>query len=165
MVMGSAGLASGFTFSDGTSGQCIARGQAVPELVLPEGAAQFTGRTVRAGTGYRILWNAARLRQLPSVMHDFLFFHECAHAQVPTPEELAANCTGLRAMRKAGRAGFAVESKIAAFYGPDNPYWSQTLACAGGPSSAAPSAAMGGAPSAGSGTTASDQRGSGVPGR
>ncbi len=119
-----------FTFSDGTSTRCIARGEPVPELELPSDSASFTGRTVRAESGYRIFWNAARLQQLPPVMHDFLFFHECAHAQVPTQEELAANCAGLRAMRSAGRAGFGVEAKIAAFYGPTNPYWTQTLACA-----------------------------------
>jgi hypothetical protein len=33
-------------------------------------------------------------------------------------------------MRTAGRAGFKVESRLAAFYGPDNSYWRQTLACA-----------------------------------
>ena len=32
--------------------------------------------------------------------------------------------------RAAGRAGFTVESKIAAFYGPGNTYWTRTLACA-----------------------------------
>ena len=63
-------------------------------------------------------------------MHDFIFFHECAHASVPTQSEVTANCVGLQAMRTAGRAGFGVESKLAAFYGQNNPYWSKTLSCA-----------------------------------
>jgi len=45
---------------------------------------------------------------------------------------VTANCVGLQAMRTAGRAGFAVESKLAAFYGTNSEYWRQTLACANG---------------------------------
>jgi len=119
-----------FTLSDGTSLQCVARGVTVPEEDVSPASADFTGRAVSAGPGYRILWNRARLDSLPPVMRDFLFFHECAHAQLRSPEELAANCAGLKAMRAAGRAGFTVESKIAAFYSPGNAYWTRTLACA-----------------------------------
>jgi hypothetical protein len=72
-------------------------------------------------------------------MHDFIFFHECAHASVPTQEELVANCEGLRAMRAAGRAGPAVEARLGAFYGRGNEYWRKTVACANGePSPASP---------------------------
>ena len=63
-------------------------------------------------------------------MHDLIFFHECAHAQIPTTDELRANCVGLKMMRAAGKGGFAVESKLAAFYGPGNDYWARTLKCA-----------------------------------
>jgi len=49
---------------------------------------------------------------------------------VPTQSEVMANCVGLQAMRTAGRGGFAIESKLAAFYGPDNAYWRQTVSCA-----------------------------------
>jgi hypothetical protein len=86
--------------------------------------------TERVGSSYRILWNEAQLRTLPGEMHDFIFFHECAHASVPTQNEVTANCVGLQAMRTAGRAGFAVESKLAAFYGANSQYWRETLACA-----------------------------------
>jgi len=82
------------------------------------------------GSGYRITWNAKKLDSLPAEVHDFIFFHECAHASVPTRDELGANCVGLREMRAAGRAGFAVEAKLAAFYGPRSTYWENTLKCA-----------------------------------
>ena len=79
-----------------------------------------------------------KLNSLPPDVHDFIFFHECAHARIPTRDELRANCVGLKAMREAGRAGFAVESRLAAFYGPGNDYWAKTLRCADA-ESAAPS--------------------------
>jgi hypothetical protein len=121
-----------FTFADGTSDVCIARGEVVPEYNAGEGAENlgFTGRTDAVDSGYRILWNVKKLESLPPAMHDFLFFHECAHAQLPTRDELKANCAGLKAMRAAGRAGFAVETRIAAFYGPASDYWARTLKCA-----------------------------------
>lgn len=115
--------------------ECVVAGKRVPEIEVPADArAEFTGRAVSSASGYRILWNPARLQALPPVMRDFLFFHECAHAQIGTQEELAANCAGLKAMRAAGRAGLSVEAKLAAFYGATNPYWVQTLACADGDS-------------------------------
>lgn len=126
--------AMAFTLSDGTTMECVVAGKRVPEFEVPADAgAEFTGRAVASASGYRILWNPARLKALPPVMHDFLFFHECAHAQLGTQEELAANCAGLKAMRAAGRAGLGLEAKLAAFYGAGNPYWVQTLACADAP--------------------------------
>src|ERR1041385_278935 len=86
--------------------------------------------TEKLGSSYRIVWNEAQLNALPPEMHDFIFFHECAHASVPTQSEVTANCVGLQAMRAAGRAGFKIESKLAAFYGPGSTYWQKTLACA-----------------------------------
>ena len=135
------GAAGAFTLSDGTTMECVARGASVPEVDVPAGTnAEFTGRAASGSSGYRIVWNRARLEALPPVMRDFLFFHECAHAQLATPEELAANCAGLKAMRAAGRGGVAVEAKIAAFYGAGNPYWAQTLACANMPDTPEPAA-------------------------
>lgn len=124
--------AGAFTFSDGTSASCVARGEAVPEYSPPPGTEvmNFTARTVRVGSGYQIVWNAPRLASLPPAVHDYLFFHECAHAKVPTTDEVEANCMGLKDMRAAGRAGFAVEAKLAAFYGATNGYWVSTLRCA-----------------------------------
>jgi hypothetical protein len=124
-----------FTFSDGTTTQCIARGRVVEEFYAPPehevSRLRRTGVTVTSGTDYLIIWNAAMLSELPAAMHDLLFFHECAHAQVPTKEEIRANCEGLKAMRAAGRAGFAIETQLATFYGERNrAYWEATLQCA-----------------------------------
>jgi hypothetical protein len=126
--------AAAFTFTDGTTMRCLVGGSPVPEIAMPASLPPAVLRrialTERAGSGYRILWNEAQLKTLPPEMHDFIFFHECAHASVPTQNEVTANCVGLQAMRSAGRAGFAVESKLAAFYGAGSEYWRETLACA-----------------------------------
>jgi hypothetical protein len=124
-----------FTFSDGTTTQCIVHGRAVEEFYAPPehevSRLRRTGVTVTSGGDYLIVWNAKMLSELPPAIHDLLFFHECAHAQVPTKEEIRANCEGLKAMRAAGRAGFAIETQLAAFYGERNrAYWEATLRCA-----------------------------------
>ena len=128
--------ASAFTFTDGTTTRCTARGGTVPEIIAPAGhPVVVRGRiaiTEPVGSGYRITWNEAQLKALPPEMHDFIFFHECAHALVPTPDEITANCVGLQIMRVAGRAGIAVESRLAAFYGPGSEYWRRTVECADG---------------------------------
>jgi hypothetical protein len=129
-----AGSALAFTFSDGTSTQCIAQGKIVPEFYAPP-QHEFSklgreGMTVTSGNDYLIIWNEAKLNQLPPAIHDLLFFHECAHAQIPTKEELKANCEGLKAMRAANRAGVAIEAQLAKFYGPTSQYWAATLKCA-----------------------------------
>jgi hypothetical protein len=124
--------AGAFTFSDGTSATCVARGEPVPEYAPPPGTEvmNFTGKTIKVGSGYQIIWNAQKLAGLPPATHDMLFFHECAHAKVPTTDEVLANCVGLKDMRAAGRAGLAVEARLAAFYGATNGYWVNTLRCA-----------------------------------
>jgi hypothetical protein len=124
--------ADAFTFADGTSASCVAGGNTVKEVdaEASQAGVDFTGKTVRISSGYLIIWNAERLKALPPEVHDYLFFHECAHARVPTTDELKANCTGLQDMRAAGRAGFAVESRLGAFYGPGSDYWTRTLKCA-----------------------------------
>jgi hypothetical protein len=133
--------AAAFVFSDGDTANCTAKGRPVIEIDGDAGsrvaALNRVAVTERRGDGYVIEWNTARLSALPAPMHDFLFFHECAHAAVPTQDEVIANCEGLRMMRAAGRAGFAVESKLGAFYGPDNAYWARTLQCANAPPRAA----------------------------
>lgn len=123
-----------FTFADGTSTRCTARSGPVAEIAAPPGhPVLLRGRialTEPTASGYHIIWNEPQLKTLPPEMHDFIFFHECAHALVPTNDELTANCVGLQIMRAAGRAGFAVEAKLAAFYGPASLYWQKTLECA-----------------------------------
>jgi hypothetical protein len=126
--------ATAFVFSDGTTAECTVDGRAVREIdAAPDSALAQRGHvaiTKPTGSGYQIEWNAGKLAALPPAMHDLIFFHECAHAQIPTTDELRANCVGLRMMRVAGKGGFAVESKLAAFYGPGNDYWAKTLKCA-----------------------------------
>ena len=131
--------ASAFTFRDGTKTECIARGQVVPEIYAPpEHEISRLGRIGMTVTNddkdYMIIWNTAKLNELPPAIHDLLFFHECAHAQVPTPNEIQANCAGLKAMRAAKRAGFAIENKVAVFYQKiaASAYWEATLKCANG---------------------------------
>jgi len=107
--------AGAFTFTDGTIGTCTAAGRTVIEIGSPPGSSihklGYTGITSQAGSGYQITWNTEKLKSLPPVVHDFIFFHECAHARIPTRDELRANCEGLKDMRAAGRAGFAVEEQ------------------------------------------------------
>ena len=126
--------AAAFTFADGTRADCLARGAAVIEVDAPPGHRIYqighTAITAPTESGYQITWNVKKLSSLPPAMHDFIFFHECAHARLPTRDELRANCAGLKDMRAAGRAGFAVETRLAAFYGPGSDYWARTLKCA-----------------------------------
>lgn len=133
--------AAAFVFSDGDTASCTAKGKPVTEVDGGAGsrvaALNRVALTERSGDGYVIEWDNAKLSALPPPMHDFMFFHECAHATVPTQDEVTANCEGLRMMRAAGRAGFAIESKLGAFYGADNAYWARTLQCANAPPKAA----------------------------
>ena len=125
--------AAAFTFTDGTKLACTARGVAISEYEAPPDDPVVAGRVGRAqtdGTNYVIAWNVPRLNALPPEVHDFIFFHECAHAQLRTDDEVRANCEGLKAMRAAGRAGAAIEAKLAAFFGAETAYWRGTLACA-----------------------------------
>jgi hypothetical protein len=128
--------AAAFTFADGGTMTCVARGAVVLEVFAgpddPFARLNRIGLAEKTGDGYRITWNQQRLRMLPPELHDFVFFHECAHATVPTESEPEANCAGLKAMRAAGRAGPAVESKLRAMF-PNNAYWTETFACADRP--------------------------------
>ncbi|MEP7064049.1 MAG: hypothetical protein ABI881_16795 [Betaproteobacteria bacterium] len=128
--------AGAFALSDGTSMTCVARGVSVREYAAPAGDPVMrdrTGMTVPEDKGYAIAWNLAKLNALPPVVHDFLYFHECAHARIPTTSEVTANCGGLKDMRDAGRAGPAIEDKLAAYFGAGNAYWDATVKCANRP--------------------------------
>lgn len=133
-LVAGAGPASAFTFSDGKSAGCYASGALVPEVSLdaPPVELSFTGKAIRESGGYRILWNEKKLDSLPPEVHDFIFFHECAHARIDSMDETMANCAGLKDMREAGRAGPEVEAKLATFYGVGNAYWARTVKCANG---------------------------------
>lgn len=125
-----------FTFKDGSAMACVARGAVVLEVFAgpddPFTRLNRIGLAEKTGDGYRITWNQSRLQMLPPELHDFVFFHECAHATVPTESEPEANCAGLKAMRAAGRAGAAVEKRLRAMF-PNNAYWTETFTCADRP--------------------------------
>lgn len=140
--------AAAFTFADGTTTRCIAGGAVVTEIEAqptdpfkPQNRVALAERT---DTGWRITWNLERFSRLPPEVRDFLFFHECAHARVPTDNELEANCMGLVHMREAGRAGPAFEARLRGYFPRDSAYWDDTFRCAdakrGGPRPVTPPA-------------------------
>jgi hypothetical protein len=132
-MAGSATTAAAFMFSDGTTGQCIARGEIVPEALAGPADTEMANRigwAHRVGDKWQITWNAGRLNALPHELHDFLFFHECAHVRVPTEVEIEANCAGLIQMRAAGRAGPEYEQRLKSVVAIKQPYWRNTFACA-----------------------------------
>ena len=129
-----AGPVGAFTFADGAKAVCIARGEIVSEIFAeptdPFNPRNRTALAERTANGWQITWNMERFRGLPPEVRDFLFFHECAHARVPTENELVANCAGLQDMRAAGRAGPAFEAKLRRYFPADNEYWNETFKCA-----------------------------------
>ena len=92
-----------------------------------------SGKTARDAALKAVTDNMAKLKALPAAVHDFIFYHECAHARIPTTDELQANCGGLKDMRDAGRAGPAVEDRLQAFFSAGNLYWANTVRCANRP--------------------------------
>jgi hypothetical protein len=137
--------ASAFTFSDGIEEQCttsdgpvIERYHPADDPAAPGGYIGYTHRD--PATGWVIDWNMLMLSSAPSYVHDFVFFHECAHAKTGTFDEVQANCLGLLAMRAEGRAGKAIEAKLALYhkrlgdmgpaYGQGSVFWARTEACA-----------------------------------
>jgi len=125
--------AAAFMFADGTTSQCVASGVVVVETFAPPGHPALENRvalTTRVGDAWQIIWNQERMKVLAPEVRDFLFFHECAHARIPTENEREANCAGLKDMRAAGRAGPAFEKKLRANFAENNAYWNDTFKCA-----------------------------------
>jgi hypothetical protein len=137
--------AEAFTFSDGTEAVCMTdeglaaeRFHPADDPAAPAGYIGFTH--LEAGSGWVIDWNMLMLSSVPADEHDFVFFHECAHAKSRSFDELQANCLGLLDMRAAGRAGKAVEARLAAYhrrlgymgpqYGLSRDFWARTVTCA-----------------------------------
>src|SRR6266481_1643006 len=103
--------ACAFPFRDGTTATCQSyNGRDVREVRIPSIAAMimhmgYTGVTQPLPNGsFQITWDSGKLDALGNEAHDFLYFHECAHAHVPTSDELQANCVGLIDMRTAHRS-------------------------------------------------------------
>jgi hypothetical protein len=149
VIVGSSPQSAGaFVFSDGTTATCYTRdGQPVREIFVPGLAGPFLGgytgvTNVLPDGSATISWDPVKLERLPPAVHDFIYFHECAHAHVPTSDELQANCVGLRDMTAAGRASPPEQASIGEFhaqlgymgpkYGDGATYWRQTVRCAAG---------------------------------
>ena len=139
-----------FTFSDGVEETCTTSDGIVSENYHPADDPTAPGGFIAfthfdPASGWTTDWNLLLLTSAPSYVHDFVFFHECAHAKRHTFDEVTANCIGLIDMRAEGRAGPAVEARLALFhkrlgnmgpqYGPGQAFWAKTVACAnrGGP--------------------------------
>ncbi len=146
-VCGFARSTAAFTMSDGSIVTCRSySGRQVDEVIQSSFSAAFTtggftGVTVTLPDGSaRITWDSGRLNALPREAHDYIYFHECAHAHVPTSDEVMANCAGLLDMRAAGRSSEEIEERLGAFhaglgfmgprYGNGADYWARTLRCA-----------------------------------
>lgn len=146
-VIVSPACAAAFTFSDGIAEECmtsdgpvIERYHAADDPAAPVGYIGFTHRDPH--TGWVVDWNMLMLSSAPSYVHDFVFFHECAHATTGTFDEVRANCLGLIAMRAEGRAGRQIEARLALYhkrlgdmgpaYGQGSVFWARTVACANG---------------------------------
>jgi len=137
--------ASAFAFSDGVEETCTTSDGVVRENYHPAddptAPAGFIAVThFDPGFGWVTDWNLLLLSSASSEVHDFVFFHECAHAKSRSFDEVKANCLGLLDMRAEGRAGPAVETRLAAFhkrmgdmgppYGQGQVFWARTIACA-----------------------------------
>jgi hypothetical protein len=137
--------ACAFTFSDGIEEVCTTSDGMVRERYHPAddptAPGGFIGFThFDPAAGWIVDWNVLMLSSAPSYVHDFVFFHECAHAKLRTFDEVKANCLGLIDMRAEGRAGKVIEARLAAYhkrlgdmgpeYGQGSVFWARTLACA-----------------------------------
>jgi hypothetical protein len=89
-----------------------------------------------------ILFNISRLSQYPAIVTRFTYYHECAHLQIPTSNEIDANCTALRNMRANGDLTAREEELVEMatrstgilapqYGGSGDAFWDATIACAG----------------------------------
>ena len=86
----------------------------VDDPTAPGGFIGFTHRD--PDSGWITDWNMRLLSSAPSYVHDFVFFHECAHAKNGDPRRGESQLP--RAARHAcsGRAGKDIEAKLAAYH-------------------------------------------------
>src|SRR5260221_179241 len=95
-VCGFARSTAAFTMSDGSIVTCRSySGRQVDEVIQSSFSAAFTtggftGVTVTLPDGSaRITWDSGRLNALPREAHDYIYFHECAHAHGQVVSELS----------------------------------------------------------------------------
>ncbi len=144
-------VAGAFQKSDGTNVTCQVSTPSGPQDAVEQyvnpgslgGLGGFTHLTAPGGP-WVIQFDPARLQQialqLPIAM-DFLFYHECAHAQLATSNEVQANCGALIRMRQEGLLGAGQEQALGQFHqnlgaqppqylGSGAAFWQATLSCA-----------------------------------
>jgi len=85
---------------------CVARNsitgipEPVAEMNINDPSLGFFAFTSKLPNGgWLTRYNLALAQTVPSDVLIFLFYHECAHAQVPTASEAVADCVGLRSMQ------------------------------------------------------------------
>lgn len=155
-LLAGAGDGHAFVFFDGSQGACVVRIDGtdfdVPEEYVGNGRVGErhpelggSAAVVRRGIDGkpRIAFDTFLLdsiaRKLPFA-HDFVFFHECAHIQRQTFDEIEANCQALIEVRRLGLIDAAGEVALGAFHdrlgrlplkygGSGTSFWRQTLRC------------------------------------
>lgn len=151
------GPAHGFTLVDGSQVRCAIRIDEV-DYVVPEeyvgngrvgerhpelGGSAAVVRRTRDGRP-KIVFDRFTLEGIRAKLplaHDFVFFHECAHIQRQTLDEIEANCRALGEVRRLGLLEAGEEAALGDFHagmgrlplkygGSGANFWHRTLACA-----------------------------------
>lgn len=152
--------AFGFTLIDGSETRCVVRideaDYLVPEEYVGNGRVGErhpelggSAAVVRRGEGGRpkivfdrFVLDSIRAR-LPFAQ-DFVYFHECAHIQRQTLDEIEANCHALNEVRRLALVDADLEAALGEFHvrmgrlpmkygGSGERFWRQTLACVESP--------------------------------
>lgn len=162
-LLGCFAVCHAFQRVDGTIVTCRVAGpngtsDAIEQMV-PPGSLGYAGFTRQLPNGqWLIQFDPMVLQQyyvkLP-VEVDLVFYHECSHAQLPTSNEIMANCRAVNIMRQEGLLDASKEQALAVFHqnlGPLPPqyggsgaaFWQATMQCvnAGGPTIPAPTPAV-----------------------
>ena len=132
MICVVAGEAAAFTLIDGSETRCVIRiddrDYPVPEEYVGNGRVGErhpelggSAAVVRRGEGGRpkivfdrFVLDSIRAR-LPFA-HDFVFFHECAHIQRQTLDEIEANCHALNEVRRLALVDVDLEAALGEFH-------------------------------------------------
>lgn len=148
--------AEGFVFNDGREAACLVQidgaDYAVPEEYVGNGRVGErhpelggSAAVVRRGADGRprIAFDTYLLASIAGKLpfaRDFVFFHECAHIQRQTFDEIEANCHALTEVRRLGLIDGAGEVALGEFHvglgrlplkygGSGASFWRQTLQC------------------------------------
>lgn len=132
----------------GRSHTCYARhavtGQVVPVVGVNGNAGGFMGYATYDPTGWpTIIFDVAQLSSQPPIMWRFIYYHECAHLEIPTTDEVRANCAALLQMRNRENMTPYEEQIIASsvmsrpvlppqYGGSGTAFWNATMRCVNG---------------------------------